>query len=135
MEGFDHIGIAIACDGLLVRLEEGTWEYANYKIEFTSILNRCTKSILEDEIYECLEVDRNAYHIKMKFLSCQASQVVEPVYILDLMQRWYFKRRTTGELLKKRVTKWMEEELKLRNLESLRLRMKATNMSKYVVYC
>ena len=81
MEGFDHIGIAIAYDGLLVRLEDGTWEYANYKTEVTSIPNRCTKSILEDEIYECLEVDRNAYHIKIKFLYGRASQAIEPVEI------------------------------------------------------
>ena len=38
-----------------------------------------------------------------------------------------------GELLEKPVTKWMEEELKLRNLESLRLSAKAINMSEYVV--
>ena len=54
-------------------------------------------------------------------------------YILDLLRRWFFQRRTAGELLEKPVTKWMEEELKLRNLESLRLRAKAINMSEYVV--
>ena len=81
MEGFNHIRIAIAYDGLLVRLENGTWEYANYKTEVTSIPNRYTKFVLEDEIYECLEVDRNAYRIKMKFLYGQALQAVEPVEI------------------------------------------------------
>ena len=68
MKGFDQIGIAIAYNELLLRLENGMWEYASYKTEITSIPNRCTKSVLEDEIYECLEVDQNAYHIKMKFL-------------------------------------------------------------------
>ena len=68
MEGFNHIKIAIAYDRLLVRLEDGTWEYANYKTEVTSITNKCTKFVLEDEIYECLKVDQNAYHIKIKFL-------------------------------------------------------------------
>ena len=51
MEGFNHIKIAIAYDRLLVRLEDGTWEYANYKTEVTSIPNRYTKYVLEDEIY------------------------------------------------------------------------------------
>ena len=64
-----------------MRLEDGTWEYANYKTEATSITNKCTKFVLEDEIYECLEVDRNAYHIKMKFLYGRALQAVEPVEI------------------------------------------------------
>ena len=68
MEGFNHIKIAIAYDRLLVRLGDGTWEYANYKIEVTSIPNRCIKYVLEDEIYKYLEVDQNAYHIKMKSL-------------------------------------------------------------------
>ena len=54
-------------------------------------------------------------------------------YILDLIQRWFFQRRTTGELLEKSVTKLMEEELKLCNLESLLLCVKAINMSEYVV--
>ncbi|KAF3456549.1 hypothetical protein FNV43_RR01202 [Rhamnella rubrinervis] len=31
MEGFDHIGIIVAYDGRLVKLEDRTWEYANYK--------------------------------------------------------------------------------------------------------
>ena len=79
MEGFNHIRIAIAYDELLVRLEDETWEYANYKIEVTSIPNRYTKSVLEDEIYECLEVDWNGYHIKMKLLYGRALQAVEPM--------------------------------------------------------
>ena len=65
MDEFDHIGMTIAYDELLVKLEDGAREYANYKTEVTFIPNRC---VLEDEIYECLEVDQNAYHIKMKFL-------------------------------------------------------------------
>ena len=68
MEGFDHIGIAVAYDGFLVRLDDRTWEYSNYKTKVTSIPKGCTKSELEDEIYECLEVDRNAFDIKMKFV-------------------------------------------------------------------
>ena len=81
MKCTDHIGIAIVYDGLLVRIEDGTWEYVNYKTKVISILKRCTKSELEDEVYECLEVYRNAYHMKMKFLYGQASQAVEPVEI------------------------------------------------------
>ena len=36
-------------------------------------------------------------------------------------------------MLEKSVTKWMEEELKLCNLKSLQLHVKAINMSEYVV--
>ncbi|KAF3433640.1 hypothetical protein FNV43_RR24743 [Rhamnella rubrinervis] len=32
MEGADYIGIAIVHDGSLVRMKNGTWEYASYKI-------------------------------------------------------------------------------------------------------
>ena len=54
MEGFDHIGIAIVYDDLLVRLEDGTLEYANYKTEVTSIPNSCTKSVLENRFMSAL---------------------------------------------------------------------------------
>ena len=42
-------------------------------------------------------------------------------------------KKKIGELLEKPVTKWMQEEPKLYNLESLRLHVKAINMSEYVV--
>ncbi|KAF3454180.1 hypothetical protein FNV43_RR04627 [Rhamnella rubrinervis] len=41
----------------------------------------CSKSYLEDEVHEYLDVDQNAYNMKMKLLYGRASQKVEPTKI------------------------------------------------------
>ena len=79
--GDDDVAFAVLYDGSFVRKDNGAWEYANYKSKTTSVGKGCTKSELEDEIYECLEVDRNGYHIKMKFLCSRALQAIEPIEI------------------------------------------------------
>ncbi|KAF3451324.1 hypothetical protein FNV43_RR07419 [Rhamnella rubrinervis] len=56
-------------------------EYANYKTKVICVRPWCSKSESEDEVYKCLDVDRNAYNMKMKFLYGRASQVVELVEI------------------------------------------------------
>ncbi|KAF3449536.1 hypothetical protein FNV43_RR10265 [Rhamnella rubrinervis] len=81
MEGVDYIGIAIVHDGSLVRMKNGTYFYTNYKTKVTCVRYWCSKSELEDEVYKCLEVNRNAYNMKMKFLYGRASQPVEPIEI------------------------------------------------------
>lgn len=79
--GDDDVAFAILYDGSFVRKDNGAWEYANYKSKTTSVGKGCTKSELEDEIYECLEVDQNENQIILKYIYTQCCMNLEPMEI------------------------------------------------------
>nr|XP_048326721.1 uncharacterized protein LOC125421556 [Ziziphus jujuba var. spinosa] len=54
-------------------------------------------------------------------------------HIWDLLQRWFYERCTVSTKLMKPMTNHTEEQLKLRNLESIRLRVKVVNIYEFLV--
>lgn len=77
----DDVAFAVLYGGSLMKDNDGTWGFANYKSRATSISKRCTKAELEDEIYECIELDRNKHQIRMKFIYEGCVQKVDPMEI------------------------------------------------------
>ena len=51
----------------LIRNDDGIWEGRNCKSKVASVGKKCTKLELEDEIYDDLHLDRNAYIIRIKY--------------------------------------------------------------------
>ena len=62
--GDESISFVVLWSGLLVRNDDGIWEGRNCKSKVASVGKKCTKLELEDEIYDGLQLDRNACIIK-----------------------------------------------------------------------
>ena len=65
--GDESISFVVLWSGSLVRNDDGIWEGRNCKSKVASVGKKCTKLELEDEIYDGLQLDRNACIIRMKY--------------------------------------------------------------------
>ena len=65
--GDESISFDFLWSGSLVRNDDGIWEDRNCKNKVASVGKKCTKLELEDEIYDGLQLNHNAYIIIMKY--------------------------------------------------------------------
>ena len=65
--GDKSISFVVLWSRSLVRNDNGIWEGRNCKSKVASVGKKCTKLELEDEIYDGLQLDRNACIIRMKY--------------------------------------------------------------------
>ncbi|XP_060674497.1 uncharacterized protein LOC132804307 [Ziziphus jujuba] len=77
----DDIVIAVLYNGTLVQNDSGDWEYRNGKNVMVSVGKRCTKSELEDEIFNSIEIDRNEYLLKLKWIYGRCAEKLDPTEI------------------------------------------------------
>ena len=75
--------------------DDDQWQFKNYEFEVTDVPKNCTYDQLKDEVYSIVNVDRDRYNLKMKFLYIQSYQPCAPQKIkLDRDVKIFFRQLT-----------------------------------------
>lgn len=77
----DDIVIAVLYNGTLVQNDGGNQEYRNGKNIMVSIGKGCIKSELEDGIFNSIEINRNEYLLKLKWIYGRCAEKLDPTEI------------------------------------------------------
>ena len=79
----DDVVIVIRYNGRFVMNEvEGNWEYLNGKNKARLIKTNCTHKELQEIVYDVTNVDRDNYHMIMKYIFYSAYKL-DPIEIED----------------------------------------------------
>ena len=78
MESDHTIIISVFYGGTWCKGDDDRWQFKNYESEVTDVPKNCTYEQLKDEVYGIINVDRERYNLKMKFLYIQSYQPCAP---------------------------------------------------------
>ena len=78
MESDRTIIISVFYGGTWCKGDDDRWQFKNYESEVTDVPKNCTYEQLKDEVYGIINVDRERYNLKMKFLYIQSYQPCAP---------------------------------------------------------
>ena len=78
MESNRTIIISVFYGGTWYKGDDDRWQFKNYESEVTDVPKNCSYEQLKDEVYNIVNVDRERYNLKMKFLYIQSYQPCAP---------------------------------------------------------
>ena len=87
--------ISVFYDGTWSKGDDDRWQFKNYESEVTDVPKNCTYEQLKDEVYDIINVDREMYNLKMKFLYIQSYQSCAPKEIRQDRDVKIFLRQVT----------------------------------------